>query len=133
MAMASASTLTQAPVAQVAVLNGTASPSPRPSLGQAPAPLLAGTPAGSTGTKGAAHGPRRVQALGGNGLDGGLALFVGSTAYVSAGTRPHHPDLSSEPGNGDNGGADVLGMFLLDAITAIKKTHAATSNDAVFP
>ena len=77
--------------------------------------------------------------VGGNGFGGGL--FVGTDASVSltgSTITKNHANGGSGSGGGSDGegiggGVYSLGTFTFDATTTIKKNHASTSNDDIFP
>jgi hypothetical protein len=80
-------------------------------------------------------------ANGGNGLGGGLAIAFGSSASLTASTVEKNSavggvgGLGANDGNGVGGGVYVfdLGIFTYDPTTQIKKNHASTSNDNIYP
>ena len=78
-------------------------------------------------------------AKGGDGLGGGIAVIVDSSATVHASDIEKN---SAVGGKGKKGGSDGLGIgggvnsqgsFIYDAATVIKKNKASTSNDNIFP
>jgi hypothetical protein len=78
---------------------------------------------------------------GGDGLGGGLAVTPGATATLTASTVKHNDALGGEEGAGGSDGQGVgggvyvfnLGVFSFDGTTQIKKNHASTSNDDLYP
>jgi hypothetical protein len=78
-------------------------------------------------------------ANGGDGLGGGLAIQTGASATVSDSTITHNKaqggkeGASGSDGHGIGGGVYNLGTFTADVFTVVKKNHASTSNDEVFP
>jgi hypothetical protein len=76
---------------------------------------------------------------GGDGLGGGLAISAGSSATVSDSTVENNLALGGAAGSGGSaghgvgGGVHNDGTFMFDALTLIKKNHASTSNDDIFP
>src|SRR5262249_10533889 len=77
---------------------------------------------------------------GGDGLGGGLAVQHGSSATVSASTITLNQavggtkGVGGSSGHGVGGGVYNLGTFdVIDTLTVIKKNHASTSNDDIFP
>jgi hypothetical protein len=78
-------------------------------------------------------------ANGGDGLGGGLAVQSGASATLSASTITHNKAVGGAEGAGGSGGHGIgggvynLGTFSADVFTVIKKNHASTSNDDLFP
>lgn len=78
------------------------------------------------------HGRRRA---GG----GGLAFQAGSSATVHYSSITHNTALGGEAGRVGSDGLGVggwvcnLGTFTFDIISVIRKNHASTSNDDIFP
>jgi hypothetical protein len=76
---------------------------------------------------------------GGNGFGGGAFIGTGASLSVTAGTitRNHANGGSGNDGGSDGqgigGGVYNLGTFAFDVTTVIKKNHASTSNDDLFP
>jgi hypothetical protein len=87
----------------------------------------------------AVGGPGGKGSNGGNGLGGGIAIAAGSSATPSASRVKHNEALGGEEGAGGSDGQGIgggvynLGTFTFDAATVIKKNHASTSNDDIFP
>jgi hypothetical protein len=79
------------------------------------------------------------EGIGGDGLGGGLAIVAGSSATVSDSRIEHNSALGGHKGQGGvdghgiGGGVYNLGAFTFDMATAIRKNHASTSNDNIFP
>jgi hypothetical protein len=76
---------------------------------------------------------------GGDGLGGGLAIQAGASATVSGSRIEANLALGGAAGSGGSTGAGLgggvyhLGTFAVDALTVIKKNHASTSGDDIFP
>jgi hypothetical protein len=85
---------------------------------------------GGTGGKGA---------NGGDGLGGGIAVIVDSSATESAADIENNNALGgnagarSSTGQGIGGGVYNLATFDFDAATVIKKNHASTTGQDLFP
>jgi hypothetical protein len=68
-----------------------------------------------------------------------LAVQAGSSATVNDSTISHNKASGGEEGAGGSDGHGVgggvynLGTFAFDIVSVIKKNHAATSNDDIFP
>ena len=64
---------------------------------------------------------------------------AGNSATVHHSRITHNKALGGEEGSGGSDGHGVgggvynLGIFTFDASTVIKKNHASTSNDDIFP
>jgi hypothetical protein len=76
---------------------------------------------------------------GGDGLGGGLVVQTGASATVSDSRITHNQALGGEEGAGGSdghgigGGVYDLGTVAFDALTVIKKNHASTSHDDIYP
>ena len=84
-------------------------------------------------------GPGEGGGSGGNGLGGGLYLDSGSIVGVAGSKITRNLALG---GQGDGGGGDGqgigggvydLGTFSADGSTVIRKNHASTSNNDIYP
>jgi hypothetical protein len=71
---------------------------------------------------------------GGNGYGGGLYNDISSTLTLTGATVEYNLALGGGNGGlGVGGGVYNLGAFAFDPTTVIKKNHASTSNDDIFP
>ncbi len=76
---------------------------------------------------------------GGNGFGGGLYVDIGSSAGVTGSTITRNQAIGGygvgrgSEGQGIGGGVYYLGTFTADTATVIRKNHASTSNNDIFP
>jgi hypothetical protein len=76
---------------------------------------------------------------GGDGLGGGVYNIAGSKMTVTAGRITANRAVGGKgkhggsDGQGLGGGLYHLGTFIVDPATVIRRNHASTSNDNVYP